>query len=64
MRQGTLETLGNLNSIKVGCTGGIDRQESIYLRALGDGASYRVQYGRLEVQDAVGETTLVYETRE
>lgn len=59
MKDGVLKEHG-VNSAAVGCPEEINQQESVYLRALGDAASYRVQDGRLEIQDAAGETTLVF----
>ncbi len=48
-----------------GCPGeGFGQQEDAYLEALGNSAYYRIEDGRLEIQDAAGETTLVYATRE
>ena len=60
MYEGILETRGGLSSTKVGCPGEINQQESAYLRALDDAAFYRVRDGRMEIQDAAGETTMVF----
>ncbi len=64
MDEGLFEARDGLNSTTVGCPGGINQQESAYVRALTDAASYRVQNGELEIQDAAGETTLVFAEKE
>jgi heat shock protein HslJ len=43
---------------------GIMEQEATYIEALRDAATYRLVDGRLEVMDADGETTLVFEPQE
>lgn len=48
------------SSTKIGCPADIMQQESSYLRALSDAASYQIQGNRLEIQDAAGKTTLVF----
>lgn len=63
MEDGVLKERG-INSTKVGCPGEINQQESAYLHALGDAASYRVRDGWLEIQDAAGETTLIFAEEE
>lgn len=60
MNEGVLKARDSTTSTLVGCKGGVGQQEEVYLRSLGDAASYRVQDGRLEIQDAAGETTLVF----
>ena len=49
-----------ISSTAKGCEGDVGQQEEAYRRALSSSASYQVQDGRLEMQDAAGETTLVY----
>jgi heat shock protein HslJ len=63
MEDGVLKERG-INSTKVGCPGEINQQESAYLHALGDAASYRVRDGQLEIQDVVDETTLIFAEEE
>jgi heat shock protein HslJ len=43
---------------------GIMEQEATYIEALRDAAAYRIVDGHLEIVDASGETTLVFEPRE
>jgi heat shock protein HslJ len=43
---------------------GIMEQEATYIKALRDAAAYRIDNGRLEIADASGETTLVFEPKE
>jgi heat shock protein HslJ len=43
---------------------GIMEQEAAYIEALRDAAAYRIVDGRLEILDADGETTLVFEPKE
>ena len=43
---------------------GIMEQEAAYIEALRDAAVYRIVNGRLEISDASGRTTLVFEVRD
>ena len=64
MNEGALKVRGGVRNTAVGCPGGVGQQEETYFAALADVASYRVQDGRLEIQNALGETTLVFAERE
>ncbi len=59
MNEGAFQ-VREVSSTARGCAGPINRQEEAYRRALSSSTSYRVQNGRLEMQDAADETTLVY----
>ena len=59
MNEGAFQ-VREVSSTARGCAKPINRQEGAYRRALSKSTSYRVQNGRLEMQDAADETTLVY----
>ena len=59
MEEGNFKARDIQNTAK-GCKGDVGQREEAYLRALSSSASYQVQDGRLEMQDAAGKTTLVY----
>ena len=60
MRDGVLRTSGS-DSTTMGCPRDELRQETAYLNALDDAATYRLRDGVLQVQNFEGTTTLVYE---
>lgn len=59
MEEGAFKARKILRTTK-GCKGDVRQREEACLRALNSSASYQVQDGRLEMQDAPGETTLVH----
>lgn len=60
MKDGVLKLRGGTVT-EMGCTGDIGVQETTYLDALYDAATYRQRGDTLEVQNSQGTTTLVYE---
>ena len=59
IEEGTFKAC-KLASTAKGCKGDVGQQEEAVLRALSNSSSYQVQDAGLEMQDAAGETTLVY----
>ncbi len=59
MKDGVLKSRG-VDSTEVGCPGDKGRQETAYLDALENAATYRVRGDTLEVRNSEGTTTLVY----
>ena len=62
MNEGAL-TEREVASTAKGCAGAIRRQEETYRHALGNSASYRLRDDYLEMQNATGETPLLYKMK-
>jgi heat shock protein HslJ len=58
---GKFKVLPGWTFTAMGCPKELARWEEAYLDALGSAATYRRREDRLELRDASGETTLVYE---
>jgi heat shock protein HslJ len=57
---GSLDTPGVTRTLLASLTPEVNDQENAYLKALAEAVAFRLVENRLELQDATGETTLVF----
>jgi hypothetical protein len=57
---GSLDTPGVTRTLLASLTPEVNDQENAYLQALAEAVAFRLVENRLELQDATGETTLVF----